>query len=212
MAARRGDPWAAAVAHLIAADRRFGPIVERHGPCALRPRKERFGSLVRAIIGQQVSTKAARSIDRKLRDLVGDPHEPEALLAAPVETLRAAGLSAAKAGYVRNVAAAVIDGSLPLHRLGRLADDRIIERMTAIKGVGRWTAEMYLIFVLNRPDVLPVHDLGIRVGLKRLYGLAEPPRPNDCFGLAEAWRPYRSVASWYLWRTLDNAPPPGRRD
>jgi DNA-3-methyladenine glycosylase II len=207
MAKRRGDPWAGAVAHLVAADRRFGPIVERHGPCALRPGKDRFGHLVRAIISQQVSTKAARSIDRKLRDLVGDPHTPPALLAAPVELLRSAGLSAAKASYVRNVATAVADGSVPLHRLGRLHDEQIIERLTAIKGVGRWTAEMYLIFVLNRPDVLPVHDLGIRAGLKRLYNLAEPPKPTDCFALAEPWRPYRSVASWYLWRTLDNTPP-----
>lgn len=210
--ARSHDPWAEAVAHLVAADPRFTPLVERHGPCGLRPGKDRFARLVRAIIGQQVSTKAARSIDAKLRGLVGDPPTPAAILAAPVELLRSAGLSGMKAGYIRNVATAVVDGSLPLHRLGRLGDEAIIERLTAIKGVGRWTAEMYLIFVLNRPDVLPVHDLGVRVAMQRMFALAEPPKPIDCLPLAETWRPYRSVAMWYLWRSLDATAPPAAQD
>lgn len=203
MARTRLDPWADAVSHLSSSDTRWLAIVERVGPCALRPRKDRFGTLVRAIIGQQISTKAAASIDAKLRGQVGDPHDPIKLLAAGEETLRGCGLSGVKARYVLNLSEAVASNRLPLKRIGTWEDEAIIERMTEIKGIGRWTAEMFLIFALNRPDVLPVHDLGIRVGLRDFHGLDELPQPKHCAPLAEAWKPYRTVAMWYLWRNIE---------
>ena len=215
MSRLRSDPWAAAVAHLRAVDPRWDSVIERVGPCPLRPRpvRDRFGTLVRAIIGQQISSKAAASIDARLRALAGTPHEPAALLALGEAQLRAAGLSGVKARYVLNLAEAAADGRIPLGRIGALDDEQIIARLTAVKGIGRWTAEMFLIFALNRPDVLPVDDLGIRAGLRDHYGLAELPTPRGCVPLAEPWRPYRSVAMWYLWRRRDTPAPatPGRR-
>jgi DNA-3-methyladenine glycosylase II len=208
MARLRTDPWAGAVAHLLAADHRFGSIVARVGPCRLRPKKDRFGTLVRAIIGQQISTKAAASIDAKLKALSGDPHEPEALLKLGDARLRTVGLSGVKAQYVLNLADAVASDRLPLRRIGTWDDETIIARMTEIKGIGRWTAEMFLIFALNRPDVLPIHDLGIRVGFRNHCGLDDLPKPMDCVPLAEPWRPYRTVAMWYFWRSLDKTVPP----
>jgi DNA-3-methyladenine glycosylase II len=203
MARPRHDPWAEAVAHLVAADPRWHPVVERVGPCQLRPRRDRFSTLVRAIIGQQISTKAAAAIDRRLHALAGDPHTPAGLLAAGEAAIRSAGLSGVKARYVLNLAEAAADGRLPLRRIGTFRDEAIIERLTAVKGIGRWTAEMFLVFALNRPDVLSVHDLGIRVGIRDHYGLDELPGPRQCIELAEPWRPFRSVAMWYLWRHRD---------
>lgn len=200
------DPWAEAVTHLRRADPRLAPIIDRAGPCPLRPRKDRFSTLVRAIIGQQISSKAAASIDARLRASAGDPHTPAGLLAVGEPVIRAAGLSGVKAAYVLDLARAVNEGRLPLQRIGALSDDAIIERLTAVRGVGRWTAEMFLIFALNRPDVLPVHDLGIKVGMRNHFGLPDLPKPKQCEELAEPWRPFRSIAMWYLWRSLDNKP------
>lgn len=197
------DRWALAVAHLRASDPRWGPILDRAGPCGLRPRRDRFGTLVRAIIGQQISSRAAATIDARLRTLVGDPHHPLRLLEAGEAALRGCGLSGVKARYVLNLAEAVRDGHLPIARLGRMSDDEIKRRLTTIKGVGAWTAEMFLIFALNRPDVLAPGDLGVRAGLRNFHGLAELPTPSECARLTEPWRPYRSVAMWYLWRSLD---------
>ncbi|MBX6312747.1 MAG: DNA-3-methyladenine glycosylase 2 family protein [Isosphaeraceae bacterium] len=202
----RGDRWAAAVAHLAGVDARWGPLIERIGPCWLRPRRDRFGTLVRAIIGQQISTRAAATIDARLRALTGGSHDPARLLALDEAGLRGAGLSRVKARYVRNLAEAVLDGRVPLNRIGRLDDEAIIARLTAIQGIGRWTAEMFLIFALNRPDVLPVRDLGIRVSLRHHFGLGDLPGPMQCAALAEPWRPYRTVAMWYLWRGIDTQP------
>lgn len=197
-----GDRWAEAIAHLRDCDERWHPLIERVGPCQLRPRRDRFGTLVRAIIGQQISTRAAATIDARLRASAGDPHTPDGLLAAGEPVLRAAGLSGVKASYALNLAEAVATGRVPLTRIGRLDDAEIIQKLTSIKGIGVWTAEMFLIFALNRPDILPVADLGIRVALKNHFGLAEQPKPAECVRLTESWRPYRSVAMWYLWRGL----------
>lgn len=175
----------------------------------LRPRKDRFGTLVRAIIGQQISTRAAATIDARLRALGGDPHDPAKLLAVGEEGLRGCGLSGVKARYVLNLSEAVLSGQVPLARIGTLSDEAIKTRLTTIKGVGAWTAEMFLIFSLNRPDVLPVADLGVRVGIRNFYGLEEMPSPRLCVELAEPWRPHRSVAMWYLWRSLDAPKAPG---
>jgi DNA-3-methyladenine glycosylase II len=206
---RRGrDPWAEAVAHLRQADPRWEPVIDRVGPCRLRPRRDRFGTLVRSIISQQISTKAAQSIEARLRALGGDPHEPARLIELGESALRSVGLSGVKARYVLNLSEAVLDGRVPLRRIGALDDEAIIERLTAIKGIGRWTAEMFLIFALNRPDVFPVADLGIRAGLRRHFDLSDLPAPRQCVELTAPWRPYRTAAMWYLWRHADTANQP----
>jgi DNA-3-methyladenine glycosylase II len=209
----RRDPWADAVAHLRGLDAEWSGLIDRVGPCQLRPRRDRFGTLVRAIIGQQISSKAAASIDAKLKALAGDPHAPGPLLGVGETGLRGVGLSGVKAKYVLNLAEAVDSGRVPLDKAHRWDDDEVVARLTSIKGIGVWTAEMFLIFSLGRPDVFPVGDLGVRAAIRDRLGLAELPKPGVCRALAEPWRPFRSVASWYLWRSLDptyraTAPPP----
>jgi DNA-3-methyladenine glycosylase II len=198
------DPWAEGVDHLRRLDPKWEAIIEEVGPCRLVLRPDRFGTLVRAIIGQQISSKAAGSIDKRVREASSEIHEPEALLALGEVGLRACGLSGVKARYVLNLAQAVKDGSVPLDEVHSWEDEAIIAGLTSIKGVGPWTAEMFLIFALGRPDVLSVGDLGIRVGLKSFYGLEELPGPRECRELTEKWRPYRTVAMWYLWEGIDN--------
>jgi DNA-3-methyladenine glycosylase II len=198
------DPWSDGVDHLRQLDPRWAAIIEAVGPCRLQVRPDRFGTLVRAIIGQQISSKAAGSIDAKLRGLAGEPHSPEPLIALGEEGLRSVGLSGVKARYVLNLSHAVRDGSVPLDEVHGWSDEAIIAALTSIKGVGNWTAEMFLIFALGRPDVLAPGDLGIRVGLQSFYGLETQPKLSECQALAEPWRPYRTVAMWYLWEQIDN--------
>ncbi len=197
------DPWAEGVDHLRRLDPKWAAIIDVVGPCKLDLRPDRFGTLVRAIIGQQISSKAAASIDRRVRDLAGEVHEPGAILQAGEEGLRSCGLSGVKARYVLNLAQAVHDGSVPLDEVHTWEDEAIVAALTSIKGIGPWTAEMFLIFALGRPDVLSVGDLGIRAGLKTFHGLDELPNPKVCRELAEPWRPHRTVAMWYLWRQFD---------
>jgi DNA-3-methyladenine glycosylase II len=179
-------------------------IIDRIGPCRLEPHGDRFGALVRSIVSQQISSKAARSINLRLIAIGGEPHQPERLIALGEPTLRSVGLSAAKARYVLNLAEAVACGAVPLDAMDDSWDDAAITKaLTSIKGIGVWTAEMFLIFALNRPDVLPAGDLGVRVALRDRHGLAELPRPRDCHALAEPWRPYRTIASWYIWKGVD---------
>ncbi len=201
------DPWAEAVAHLRSLDEKWAALIDRAGPCRLVARPDRFGTLVRAIIGQQISSKAAATIDKKLRGLSGDPHMPESLITLGIDGIRSAGLSGVKAQYVLNLAEAVRSVAVPIDRFHEWEDDAIIASLTSIKGVGAWTAEMFLIFCLNRPDVLSVGDLGIRVGLKKHHGLEELPSPKLCRELTETLRPYRSVAMWYLWTEVDGPKP-----
>ena len=196
------DPWTKAVKHLKSIDDSWVDLIDRAGPCSMRPRDDHFSILVRSIIGQQISSKAAASIDAKLRDLAGHLHEPSALLALGETPLRSVGLSGVKARYVLNLSEAVATGKVPLDQIGTLTDDEIIAHLTSIKGVGVWTAEMFLMFALARPDVLPVGDLAIRTAMRNHLNLSEMPKPKECFPLAETWRPYRSVASWYLWASL----------
>lgn len=198
------DPWSEGVDFLRQLDPKWEAIIDEVGPCRLQPRPDRFGTLVRAIIGQQISSKAAASIDRRVREVAGEPHSPAAILQAGEATLRACGLSGVKARYVLNLAQAVHDGAVPLEEVHTWDDEAIIAALTSIKGVGPWTAEMFLIFALGRPDILSVGDLGIRVGLKDFYGLDEMPTPKECRELTEKWRPYRTVAMWYLWEGIDN--------
>jgi DNA-3-methyladenine glycosylase II len=201
---KSSNRWAAAVKHLRRVDPHLRAIIDRVGPCRLEPHVDRFGALVRSIVSQQISSKAAASINRRLVDLGGEPHNPLRLIALGETRLRTVGLSSAKARYVINLAEAVAGGQLPLDQFDDSWDDEAItQSLTAIKGIGVWTAEMFLIFVLNRPDVLPTSDLGVRAGLRDRHGLAELPRPRDCDVLAEDWRPYRTIASWYIWKGTD---------
>lgn len=197
------DPWAQAVRHLRKVDPHMKEVIRRAGPCRLVPREDRLGALVGSIVSQQISTKAAASISGRLHDLAGRPYDPHRLLTLGEDALRGCGLSGPKARYVLNVAEAVAAGSAPVDTFHDWEDDAIIESLTAIKGIGVWTAHMFLIFALNRPDVWPVGDLGVRAALRHRHGLAELPSPKECEALGDPWRPYRSVASWYLWRSLE---------
>jgi DNA-3-methyladenine glycosylase II len=191
-----GDPVMAALV------RRIGPLdhaARRRG----RP-DDAYGSLVRTIVGQQLSTKAARTIYARLAALFGDrPPTPAELLAAEDEVLREVGLSRQKIGYLRDLAARVRSGELELHALQELTDEEVSREITAVKGLGRWSADMFLIFHLRRPDVLPVGDLGIRRAVERAYGLPGLPDQDTLRSLAGPWRPHRTLASLYLWESLD---------
>jgi DNA-3-methyladenine glycosylase II len=179
-------------------------VIKRIGPCLLEPRPDRFGLLVGSIIAQQISAKAAASINQRLHTLGGQPHQPEGLIALGEPALRSVGLSASKAGYVLNLCQAVASGTVPLDGFDDDWEDAaIVASLTSIKGIGVWTAEMFLIFSLNRPDVLPAHDLGVRIALRDRHGLAEIPTPRECHALTEQWRPYRTIACWYIWRNVD---------
>ncbi len=169
---------------------------------------DHYGALVRAIVGQQLSTKAARSIYLRLTERFdGRTPTPQQVLADEPEELRAAaGLSRAKVGYLRSLAEHVLSGELELERLDELDDEVVIAELVAVKGVGMWTAHMFLMFHLQRPDVLPVGDLGIRRAIERAYGLDALPEAAAIEGIAEPWRPYRTLACRYLWRSLDNEP------
>lgn len=201
-----------AVGHLSAADPTMAGLIEAHGPLDDEARRrgrpaEAYGALLRAIVGQQLSTKAARTIYERLIGLFGDrAPEPEELLAVDEDELRSVGLSRAKANYLRSLAQHVVDGELELDRLRELEDEEVIAQLTAVKGLGVWTAHMFLLFHLGRPDVLPVGDLGVRRGAQLAYGLDELPDAAALTAIADPWRPHRSLASLYLWRSLDNTP------
>ena len=169
--------------------------------------KDAYGALVRAIVGQQLSTKAARTIFDRLTALYEDrTPTPAELLATDEDTLRSVGLSRAKAAYLRDLAGHVESGELEIDRFGELSDEDVIAELIAVKGLGRWTADMFLIFHLGRPDVLPVGDLGVRRAIQLAYGLDELPAPGEMERIAEPWRPHRSLASLFLWRSLANEP------
>ncbi|HEX8752002.1 MAG TPA: DNA-3-methyladenine glycosylase [Solirubrobacterales bacterium] len=201
---------------LAACDPTMAALIERVGKIDLatrlrRRREERpadaYGALLRAIVGQQLSTKAARTIYLRVLDLFGGTTpSPEQLLEAGEKDLRAAGLSGRKVEYVRDLAAHVLSGELELDRLEQLEDERVIEEIVAVRGLGRWTAEMFLLFHLERPDVLSGGDLGIRKAIQIEYGLGEMPTPQRVVEIGEPWRPHRSLASLYLWESLAAVP------
>jgi DNA-3-methyladenine glycosylase II len=200
--------------HLRAGDPVLRRLIDELGPDGLGdPRRglnpdDHYGALVRSIVGQQLSTKAARSIYNRLTDRFGGrPPTPAEILADDPDELRAAaGLSRAKVSFLRSLAEHVEDGSLELERLDSLPDDDVIAELVAVKGIGTWTAHMFLMFHLQRPDVLPVGDLGIRNAIKLRYGLDELPDPAEMETIAEPWRPHRTLACLYLWRSLAATP------
>jgi DNA-3-methyladenine glycosylase II len=201
---------------LAASDPTMAALIERIGKIDLatrlaRRKEERpndaYGALLRAIVGQQLSTKAARTIYGRVLDLFdGTTPSPEQLLEAEESDLRAAGLSGRKVEYIRDLASHVIEGELELDRLDHLDDAEVIEEIVAVRGLGVWTAEMFLMFHLERPDVLSGGDLGIRKAVQIEYGLEEMPPPAKVLEIGEPWRPHRSLASLYLWESLANAP------
>ncbi len=211
MTTRRRDavlPATEAVAHLRAADPVLRDVIDRVGTFEISMERDLWWALVDAIASQQLSVKAAATIVGRLHALgaEGRPPTPEEVLAFPDETLRGAGLSRAKTAYVRDVAGRWLEGSLRQDEIPGLPDEEVIATLTQVKGIGRWTAEMILVFCLDRPDVLPVDDLGIRVAAQRWYGLAERPGKGELETIAEPWRPFRTLASRYLWKSLNVTP------
>lgn len=198
----------AAITHLSAADPIMSSIVTKYGPMTLRATTDYFFTLVEAIASQQLASKAADTIIKRIRALVPHMETPDApsILAVPDDALRGAGLSWSKVRYVKDLAAHVESGQLPLEHISQMEDEEIISALVAVKGIGRWTAEMFLIFSLARPDVMAVDDYGLRAAMQTLYNLPELPKPATMREIAEPWRPYRSYASLYLWRSRDNSP------
>jgi DNA-3-methyladenine glycosylase II len=186
----------------------MGELIRRHGACGLADAQhtEPFTALSHAIISQQLSSKAAATIARRFDALLGGAPTSASLAAVSDDQLRGVGLSSQKIRYMRDLCARVDDGSLPLRRLETLADGEVVDALTQVKGIGRWTAEMFLMFRLHRPDVLPVGDLGIVKAVQRAYRLRRAPDAARLEKIGEPWRPYRSVACWYLWASLDNTP------
>jgi 3-methyladenine DNA glycosylase/8-oxoguanine DNA glycosylase len=198
----------AACRHLTAADPRLGALIARAGAFTMRPEPTQslFAALVESIVYQQLSGKAAETILGRVIALYRPRRFPRPvdILETPVERLRAAGLSAAKAAAVKDLATRTLEGTVPsMTQVRRLSDEEIIERLTTVRGIGRWTVEMLLLFRLGRPDVLPLGDLGVRKGFARTFNRRALLDPLVLHRRAERWRPYRSVASWYLWRALD---------
>ncbi|MBI3953125.1 MAG: DNA-3-methyladenine glycosylase 2 family protein [Chloroflexi bacterium] len=203
VAARRG--FATGAQALAKVDPILAAIIRRVGPIALPPPRDPFFALVRAILYQQLAGSAAAAILRRTLALYpkSDCPTPAALLATGEEALRSAGVSRQKAAYLKDLAAKFADGTLSPAKLRRLPDDELEAALTSVKGVGRWTADMFLIFTLHRLDVLPVGDLGLRKAVMRAYSLPGPPTPAELMAMGERWRPYRSVATMYLWRGAD---------
>jgi len=198
-----------AAEHLQKADPVLRPVIERVGLCTIRPNGEYYQELVDAIISQQLNVHAARSIENRFRELFrGHFPAPDEILSTDVETLRGIGFSRAKAAYVLDLAQHVVDGKVRFDHLDGLSNDEVIAELVAVKGIGEWTAHMFLMFCMGRIDILPVGDLGIRNGVRKLYGFEDAPTPDQIREVAEknGWHPFESVASWYIWQSLDNTP------
>jgi O-6-methylguanine DNA methyltransferase len=203
----RDPDHAQGIRHLQKVDLKMRRVIGRVGPYLATPDKPRppYDTLVTAIVHQQLSVKAGQTISGRVRSLTPGSHypSPEEMLAFEPAVLRACGLSNAKVGYVQDLAARVADGRLKLGALKHMSDDEVVAELTKIKGIGVWSAHMHLIFHMGRLDVLPVGDLGLQMAAARLYGLEEYATPAQLTAIAEPWRPYRSLGSWYLWRALD---------
>jgi len=192
------------VRHLRKSDPILRDVIRRAGPYAMKLKRDRFQALVYSILAQQISGKAAAAMRKKLEDLAGpEGLTPRRISALSFEELRGAGLSRQKASYILDLAQRVHTGTLTLDRLARCSDDTVIESLIEVKGIGVWTAHMFLIFSLGRLDVLPHGDYGVRSAIQKLYGLEELPDRETCHRIAERWRPYASIASWYCWRSLE---------
>ena len=207
MASRLRFSAAAAYRHLRAADPVVGALIEAHGPYTPRPATDHYESLLRTILFQQLAGAAARTIQGRWLALYhadGRYPTPRELLATSDEAFRSTGVSRQKTGYMRDLAQHVLEGSLAFADIDALSDDEVTARLTAVRGIGEWSAHMFLMFQLGRPDVLPVGDFGVRRGMSVAYGLAQPPTPAEAGAIGACWAPYRSVASWYMWRAIED--------
>ncbi len=198
--------FAKARRHLARRDARLKRIIAEVGPCTLQSNPDHFALLARSIISQQISTRAALAIHGRLATLVGKPIRPRAILQASDEAMRSAGLSAAKVLSMRDLAQRCVEGEIRLKQLADLDDEAVIDQLIPVRGIGRWTAEMFLIFGLGRLDVLPVTDFGLRNGIRREHELPELPNRATLIELTARWAPYRSIGTWYIWRSFGDVP------
>lgn len=199
----------AAEKHLAANDKKLAPIIKSSGPCRIKPHTDHYGELVGSIVGQQLSSAAAGTIWRRVLDLFdGQMPTPQQLIKIKDQKLRDVGLSWAKVRYVKDLAQHILDGRLDLDHIATMPNEQLIEQLTAVKGLGEWSAHMFMMFGLGRLDILPTGDLGIRKAMMQLYKLKKMPDPATMITIANKnrWHPYESVASWYLWQSLDNNP------
>jgi DNA-3-methyladenine glycosylase II len=195
--------------HLLKVDNKLAPIIRVSGPCKITPHKDHYGELVGSIVGQQLSAKAAGAIWRRVLELFGGKMPtPEELIKVDGQKLRDIGLSWNKVKYVKDLAEHVLDGRLDLDHIASMPNDQLIEQLTAVKGIGEWSAHMFMMFGLGRLDILPIGDLGVRKAIQNLYELPELPSPEQIITIASQnkWHPYESIAAWYLWQSLDNNP------
>ena len=192
-----------AVNHLKKCDPVLRAIIERVGPCRMQFGLADFGSIAEAIVYQQLNGKAAATIFKRFAAVAGEPLTPEGILKLTDQQMRDVGLSKQKSAYLKDLAAKTAAGVLDFERLADLPDEEVIEHLTQVKGIGIWTAHMFLIFSLRRPNVLPTGDYGVQVAVKKHYKKRKLPKPKDMEKIARAWEPYRSVACWYMWRSLD---------
>jgi DNA-3-methyladenine glycosylase II len=204
------ETFAKARRHLSRHDARLKKIIARVGPCTLQANADHFGLLARSIISQQISTHAARAIHGRLCERLGKRIQPRAILKATDAEMRAVGLSAGKVASMRDLAQRCVDGEVRLKKLADLHDEEVIAQLIPVRGIGRWTAEMFLIFGLGRLDVLPVTDFGLRNGIRREHGLAELPNRATLLELTAAWSPYCSIGTWYIWRSFGDVPQSGK--
>lgn len=198
--------WAEATALLSATDPALARMIALHGPCTLARRSAAggaFGALARSICYQQLAGAAASAIHGRFLSLYGGRPTAAAVAATPEPVMRSVGLSAAKVASIKDLAAKALDGTVRLGGWSRLTDDEIVERLSRVRGIGPWTAQMFLIFQLNRPDVWPTGDLGVRSGYSRMHGLDALPEPSELARLGDVYRPFRTVAAWYCWRVVD---------
>ena len=191
-----------AVNHLKKCDPVLRAIIERVGPCRLQYTHPDFASLAEAIVYQQLNGKAAETIFKRFLAATGEPLTPQGILKLTDEQLRAVGMSKQKSSYLKDLAEKAVSGLLDFSKLSELADEEVIKHLTQVKGVGVWTAHMFLIFSLRRPNILPTGDYGVQVAVKKHYKKRKLPKPKDMEKIARAWEPYRSVACWYMWRSL----------
>ena len=195
--------------HLSQNDRQLAPVIARYGLCDIRPHKDYYRELVDSIISQQLSVKAAAAIEKRFVALFdGKYPSPEQILKKDIGEFRAAGLSYAKGKYVQDIARHILDGELVLDKFDDLSNGEVAKELVAVKGIGEWTAHMFLMFCMGRSDILPVGDLGIKNGMRQLYGFKDAPTPEQMREKAvkNSWHPYESIASWYIWASLDNKP------
>lgn len=195
--------------HLRKYDKKIAPLIARVGLCEIRPHKNYYQGLVEAIVSQQLSVKASATILKRFRELFGGEFpSPKQILGKDIETFRGVGFSRGKATYVRDLAQHVIDGKVKFDNLDELSNQEVIDTLTAVKGIGEWTSHMFLMFCMGRTDVLAYGDLGIKNGIKKLYGLDHQPTSEEIVLLAQKgkWHPYESIACWYIWQSLDNTP------